>query len=262
MLPSLNVPIATNAIEVRTAILGFTGVMLMPTRCAVVTVRPVDPLIVPKAAVMVVLPVATLVATPVLAIVATAAFAELQTTAPETSCVLASLNDPVAANCFVVPAAIPEFAGVTASETRVAPVTVRVAVPDTEPDPAVIVVVPVPKLVASPLPSTEATAPDEDDQVTDDSNWVLPSSKFPTALNCSVVPNAIEAFAGLTEIDVRCAATTVSTLLSLNDEYFAVIVVEPAARVVASPPPSTVATDVEDELQVTPPLRSALVPSV
>jgi hypothetical protein len=262
VLLSLNVPVAANAMEVRAAILGFAGIMLMPTRCAVVTVRPVDPLIVPKAAVMVVLPVAALVATPLLAMVAAAGLEELQTTDPEISCVLLSLNEPLAANCFVVPAAIAEFAGLTVSETRVAPVTVSDAVPVTEPDAAVIVVVPVPKLVASPLPSTEATAPDEDDQLTDGNSCVLPSSKFPTALNCSVVPNAIETFAGLTAIEVKCAATTVSRLLSLNEEYFAVIVVDPAASVAASPCPSTVATEVEDELQVTPLLRSELEPSI
>jgi hypothetical protein len=261
VLPSLNVPVATNLIEVRAAILGFAGVMLMPTRCAVVTVRPVEPLIVPKAAAMVVLPVATLVATPVLAIVAAAGLEELQTTDPEISCVLLSLKDPVAVNCLVVPVAIVEFAGVTVIDTRVALVTVRDAVPVTDPDAAVIVVVPVPKLVANPLASTEATALDEDDQLTDDNNCVLPSSKLPTALNCSVLPNAIERFAGLTEIEIRCAGTTVSTLLSLNDPTVAVIVVEPAATVVASPFPSTVATDVEDELQVTPLFRSELVPS-
>jgi len=104
---------------------------------------------------------------------------------------------------------------VTVIETRVAPVTVRDAVPVTEPDAAVIVVVPVPKLLANPPTSTEATAPDEDDQLTDDNNCVLPSSKFPTALNCSMVPNAIEELAELTEIEIRCAGTTVRTLLSL-----------------------------------------------
>ena len=262
VLPSLNVPVALNLIEVRTAILGFGGVMLMPTRWAVDTVRSVEPLTVPKAAAIVVLPVARLVATPVLAIVAAAGFEELQTTDPEMSCVLLSLKDPLAVNCFVVPVAIVEFAGVTVIETRVAPVTVRDAVPVTEPDAAVIVVVPVPKLLANPLASTEATAPDEDDQLTDDNNCVLPSSKFPTALNCSVVPNAIEELAELTEIEIRCAGTTVRTLLSLKDPTVALIVVEPTATVVASPFPSTVTTDGEDELQATPLFRSELVPSV
>ena len=262
VLPSLKVPVATNLIEVRAAILGFAGVMLMPTRCAVDTVRPVEPLIVPNAAAMVVLPVATLVATPVLAIVAAAGFEELQTTDAEISCVLLSLNEPVAVNCLVVPVAIVELAGVTVSDTRLAPVTVRAAVPLTDPLAAVIVVEPAPVLVASPFESTVATPPDVDDQVTDGNACVLPSSKLPTAVNCSVVPSAIDGLAGLTAIEVRCAATTVNTVLSVSDPTVAVIVVEPAARVVVNPDPSTVATEVEDELQVTPPLKSELEPSL
>jgi hypothetical protein len=236
--------------------------MLMPTRCAVDTVRPVEPLIVPNAAAMVVLPVATLVATPVLAIVAAAGLEELQTTDPEMSCVLLSLNVPVAVNCLVVPVAIVEFAGVTVSDTRLAPVTVRDAVPLTDPLAALMVVVPAPVLVASPVGSTVATAPDVDDQVTDGNACVLPSSKLPTALNCSVVPIAIDGFAGFTEIEIRCAATTVNTVLSLSEPTVAVIVVEPAARVAVNPDPSTVATEVEDEFQVTPLLKSELVPSL
>lgn len=91
---------------------------------------------------------------------------------------------------------------------------------------------------------------------------MLPSSKFPTALNCCVVPSAIEAVAGLTEIEVRCAATTVSNVLSLSVPTVAVIVVEPAASVVAMPDPSTAATVGEEELHVTPLLKSELVPSL
>jgi hypothetical protein len=52
------------------------------------------------------------------------------------------------------------------------------------------------------------------------------------------------------------------TALSLNDPTVAVIVAEPAATVVASPELSMVATEAEDELQVTALLRSELLPSV
>jgi hypothetical protein len=151
---------------------------------------------------------------------------------------------------------------VTATETKLAPVTVSDAVPLTEAEVAVIVLVPVPMLVANPAASTDATELEEDAQVTDGKSWVLPSSKLPTALNCSAVPSAMDWFAGLTEIETRCAGTTVTTVLSVNEPTVAVIVVEPAARVVASPVLSTVATVVEDEVQVTPLLKSLLVPSV
>jgi hypothetical protein len=262
VLPSLKVPRATNLIEVRTTILGFAGLMVIPTRCAVDTVNPVEPLTVPKAAAIVVLPGATLVARPVLLIVAAAGLEELHTTDPETSCVLLSLNEPVAVNCRVVPVAIVAFAGVTVSETKLAPVTVSDAIPLTDPDATVMVAVPVPRLVANPFESTVATALDPEDHVTDVNGCVLPSSKLPTALNCCVVPSAIVASAGLTEIEVRCAATTVNKVLSLSEPTVAVIVVEPAANVVAMPDPSTVATAVDEEFHVTPLLKSELVPSL
>lgn len=67
---------------------------------------------------------------------------------------------------MVVPTAMLEPAGVTAIETRVAAVTVREAVPLTEPEVAVTVTVPVPTPVASPLTSTVATEFEEDCQVT------------------------------------------------------------------------------------------------
>ena len=95
---------------------------------------------------------------------------------------------PVAVNCFVVPTAILELAGVTAIETSVAAETVSEAVPLTDPDVAVIVAVPVPTPIAMPLTSTEATEVNEELQVTDCSSCVLPSSKLPTAVNCCSVP--------------------------------------------------------------------------
>ena len=184
VLPSLNVPVALNLIEVRTAILGFGGVMLMPTRWAVDTVRSVEPLTVPKAAAIVVLPVARLVATPVLAIVAAAGFEELQTTDPEMSCVLLSLKVPVATNCFEAPIGMVEFAGVTAIETRLAPVTVIAALPVIDPTVAFTLPVPPATPAASPEESTVTTPGAEDDQLTEVKVCVLPSSKIPVAANC------------------------------------------------------------------------------
>jgi hypothetical protein len=262
VLPSLNVPAAVNRMEVCCEIRGFAGVIVSPVRCAVETVRLVEPLTVPKAAAMVVVPVATLVATPVLAIVAAAGLEELHTTDPEISCMLVSLNVPVAVNCLVVCAGIVEFAGATVSDTRLAPVTVKVAVPLTDPEAAVIVVVPVCRPAASPVESTVATVVDDDDQVAGDSACVLPSSKLPIAVNCTFVPTAIDGVAELTEIEIRCAATTVRSAVSLSAPTVAVIVVAPAPTVVAIPAPSMVATEVEEELQVTPLVKSELVPSL
>lgn len=211
---------------------------------------------------IVVLPGATLVASPVPLIVAAAGLAELHSTDPDISCVLLSLKVPVAENCLVVPVDIAAFAGVTASDTRLAPVTVSDAVPVTDPDATVMVDVPVPRLLANPLALIDATALEPENHITDVNCCVLPSSKFPMAVNCWLVPSATEAVAGLTVMEVRCAPTTVNSVLSLSVPTVAVIVVEPAATVVAMPDPSTAATEGEEELHVTPLLKSELLPSL
>jgi hypothetical protein len=155
-----------------------------------------------------------------------------------------------------------ELAGVTAIDTSVAAVTVSDAVPLTDPDVAVIVVVPALTPDASPPELTLATELDNELHVTDVNSCVLPSSKLPTALNCCCVPTAIEFEAGLTEIEVKFAATTVSVEVSVNEPTVAVIVVCPAATVVATPELAIVATEVEEDVHVTPVVRSELEPSL
>ncbi len=202
-LPSLNVPLAVNLMDVRMEILGLTGLMVIETKCAVDTVSGVEPLTDPKVALMVVLPAATLEARPCALMVAAAALDDVQVTVEVMSWVLLSLKVPVAVNCLVVPTAMLEFAGVTAMETSVAAVTVSDAVPLTPPDVAVMVAVPVPVLLANPMESMLATEVEDEDQVREVSNCVLPSSKLPTAVNCTVVPTAMEGVAGVTAIDTR-----------------------------------------------------------
>ena len=73
---------------------------------------------------------------------------------------------PVAVNCWFVPNAIEEFPGVTAMETKVAVVTVRVVDPLTVPKAAATVVVPTPAPVARPLLEIVATACKEELHVT------------------------------------------------------------------------------------------------
>lgn len=174
---------------------------------------------------------------------------------------LVSLKVPVAVNCLVVPMAMLGLAGVTAIETRAALVTMSEVVPLTEPDVAVIVAVPGPVLVARPDALIEATLMLEEDHTTEGSCCVLPSSKSPVAVNCWVVPSAIDEFAGVMEIESRWATTTVSEAVSLTAPTVAVIVAVPAPTVVARPLPSMVVTDVSDELQVTPAERSCEEPS-
>jgi hypothetical protein len=202
-LASLKVPVAVNRMDVPLEILGLAGLTVIETRCAVETVSPVEPLIDPKVALIVVLPAATLEVRPWALMVAVAALEEVQVTVVVMSWVLLSLKVPVAVNCLVVPTAMLEVAGVTAMETRVAAVIVSDAVPLTPPEVAVTVAVPVPVLLANPVASIAATDDDDEDQLTEVSNCVLPSSKLPTAVNCRVVPTAMVGVAGVTAMETK-----------------------------------------------------------
>ena len=121
------------------------------TNCAAVTVNNVEPVTPPDVALMFAAPCCTLVAKPVLAMVAIDCVSELQVAVDVRSCVVPSVNDPVAVNCCVVPRAIDGFAGVTAMDTSAAALTVKTVLPLTEPEVAVIVAAPVLTLVASPI---------------------------------------------------------------------------------------------------------------
>src|SRR5690349_10780494 len=113
----------------------------MDTRVAAVTVRVVDPLTVPERAPTVVVPTLVPVASPPLEMVATPGDEELHVTVLVRFWVLLSVYVPVAVNCWFVPDEIDGFAGVTAIDTKVAAVTVRVVDPLTAPELAPTVVV-------------------------------------------------------------------------------------------------------------------------
>ena len=80
LLPSLKIPIAVNCNVALAVIEESTGVTAIDTKTAVVTVRPVVPVIEPEVALIVVLPGATPVAKPPVVIVATDVLVELQIT--------------------------------------------------------------------------------------------------------------------------------------------------------------------------------------
>jgi hypothetical protein len=81
--------------------------------------------------------------------------------------------------------AIDAFAGVTDMDTSVAGVTVRVVLPLMLPEPAWIVVEPVPTEVANPAVLMVATVVAEELQVAVLVRfWVLPSLNVPVAVNC------------------------------------------------------------------------------
>jgi hypothetical protein len=109
----------------------------------------------------------------------------LQTTELDRSCVLPSVNVPVADNFSLAPIATDEFAGVTASATKAAGITVRLAEPVTAPELAVMLVVPTATLVATPTAEMLATALADDAQFTELVRSRLLSSLYlPVAMNC------------------------------------------------------------------------------
>ena len=72
----------------------------------------------------------------------------------------------------------------------------------------------------------------------------------------------METGVGVTEMETRLAATTVSRVVSLNEPIFAVMVAVPAPTVVAKPELLIVATPSAEELQVTPLTKSWVEPSL
>lgn len=122
----------------------------MDFNVAAVTVRSVEPEIVPRVAEIFDEPTLTEVASPALLIVATPVVAEAQVTELVILSVLPSEYVPVAVNGCVVPNAIDGFGGVTAIEVSVRVLTVRIVVPLCPLIAAEIVVVPPARPVANP----------------------------------------------------------------------------------------------------------------
>ena len=135
---------------------------------------------------------------------------------------------------------------------------------------AVMMAVPVPTPVARPcepaellIVATELGAADHETmEVTFD---VEPSEKVAVAVNCWVRPLAIDMKLGLTLIEIRLGARTVSVALSDLPPYEAVMVVMPTSTPVARPcEPAElliVATKLSDENQVTSVVRFCDEPS-
>jgi hypothetical protein len=136
------------------------GLTVIDMRDGADTVTPVDPETLPEVAVIVAPPTDNALASPPAAMPNTDGMFELQAADAVRSCVLPSLNVPVAVYCCVVPLAIVAFAGVTEIDTRVDCPTVNCPDPETAPTLAEIVAVPLPALVTSPaLPTPFPTTP-------------------------------------------------------------------------------------------------------
>jgi hypothetical protein len=154
----------------------------------------------PDAAVIALVPAPTPVANPAAEIVATPVVAELHVAVLVISFVDLSEYVAVAVNCCVFATTIEAVAGVTAMLTTVGAVTVNVAGADVFPAAvAVMFELPVATAVANPLAAMVATLVLDDAHVAElVRSFVLLSEYIPVAVNCCVVPAAIDAEAGVT----------------------------------------------------------------
>ena len=209
--PLDNVPVAVNCSVFPTGRLVLAGVTAIDWSTAVVTVRPVEPLMLPSVAEIVTGPGETAVAKPALLMVAQVVSDEAQVTWVVKFSVDPLDNVPVAVNCSVSPTGRLVLAGVTAIDWRAAVVTVKPVEPEMLPSVAEMVTGPAPTAVARPVLLIVAQVVSDDAQVT----WLVkfsvdPLDNVPVAVNCSVSPTGRLVLAGVTAIDwsVGAAATT------------------------------------------------------
>src|SRR4029077_4993347 len=227
---SEKVPVAVNCCGVPAATLWFAGVTAIDTSVgAAVTVRLVFPVMFPCCAEMLVVPAfCSVVASPAALIVAIVVSEEAHVTEFVKFCVELSEKVPVAVNCCCVPAATLWFVGVTAIDTSVAAVTVRVVFPIMFPCCVEMLVVPAfCNAVARPAALMVGIVVSEDAHVTEfvKIRGEL-SEKVPVAVNCCCVPAATVWLAGVTAIDTSVAdefvtdnTTDVALTTALNTRF-------------------------------------------
>jgi hypothetical protein len=267
---SLYVPTAANCSVFPKATPATNGVTAIETSVAGVDVIAVDPLTPLRVDVIVKLPVFSAVTKPGLDIdVPTEAIdvsEEDQLAELVRSRVERSEYVPVTWNWSWVPFARLDAEGVTASETSVAGLTVKVAELVTPLRAAVMLLDPELTAVATPaLPElllTVATAGVPDVHVTDPvRSWVAPSEYVPVAANCCVRPAGVLWRAGVMPMETRLAAVTVRVNDPVTPLAVAEMMVVPGDTGVTKPLESIVATAVFDDDQVTVPVTSCFVPS-
>ena len=157
MLPSLNVPVATQLTPVVGARTALAGVTEMEERVAELTFSGAEPEIPFKVAEILAVPGPTAIAVLPPVIVATARLSEDQVDSVVMTWVLLSLNLPIAVKVNLVPGGMVCPDGRTEMDTSVAFETSSVAVALTEPSAAVMVVVPGARALARPVRAIPAT---------------------------------------------------------------------------------------------------------
>jgi len=130
---------------------AIAGVTRMETSVAELTFSGAEPVAPLKIALIFAVPEPMPVAPPELPIVATAGLSDAQLTSVVMTCVLESLNRPVAVKASLVPGAIARPVGVTEIDRIVASLTSRVTELVAGPSVTVIIVVPGLRLFATPL---------------------------------------------------------------------------------------------------------------
>lgn len=142
VLPSLKVPVATKFTDVVGASTALAGATEIDVSVAELTLSGVLPETPSKVAEMLAVPGAIALALPRAPTVATAGLSELQLESLVITCLVPSLNRPVAVKVNLVPGAMVRPDGVMETDTIVAFETSSVVEPLIEPSAAVMVVLP------------------------------------------------------------------------------------------------------------------------
>jgi hypothetical protein len=132
VLPSENVPVATNCIVVPGAIDAVNGEIEIARSAALVTATVALEEMLAEVAVTVAEPIPVAIASPNVpfALIATSdGLPDVHCTDAVRFCVLPSVKVPVTASCTLVPSANDALAGDTASDASAAELTVKVALP-------------------------------------------------------------------------------------------------------------------------------------
>src|SRR2546423_1400793 len=191
---------------------------------------------------------------------------EFQVATLETSCDVPSENCAVAVNCRLTNNVIEAGLGVIASDVALAAVTLSVAVAETLPEVAVIVVVPAEMPVASPFVGDVslmvATAGFDELQVTVPViACELLSLNVPVAINCCFVEDAIVGVDGAIVIETSFGAM-VKLTEPLTALMLALTETLPLACAVSVPFAATVASPAGALAQVTDTVRSLVLLSL
>src|SRR6266568_3300026 len=231
-------PSEVAVIVVEPASSAVTATVATGTGVTVILAVPLCPSLV---AVIVAAPVATAVTSPVEFTLAVAVLLLDQLMVrPESGLPFASFG--VAVSCTVCPTCTLADAGATATDATGALLTVMLALPLWPSLVAVMVAEPVATAVTSPLELTVATAPFELVHATLRPVSGVPFASFGIAVSCTVPPVGRLVAAGVTATDATGTVVTVIVAVPLWPSLVAVIVAEPAAALVTSPPAFTVAT--------------------